>query len=231
MAQAGDQCLIGYTAEPGRRAAKLEPIVRFGWISATRRTVLLHHRASLVRQWHRSHQGKDRDIMDVFEAIRTILAVRSYQDQPVPEELVHRIVEAGRLTASSINLQPWHFVVVPDKATLRQLGSLAKTGPYIGQAALAVVVAVEKDSRFAVSDASRAIQDMMLTAWAEGVGSNWVGFSGLEAVGDLLGVPADMDVLAIIPFGYPAKAVGRGKKNRKRLAEVASRERYEQPFV
>jgi nitroreductase len=169
--------------------------------------------------------------MEVFEAIRTILAVRSYQDQPVPEELVHRIVEAGRLTASSINLQPWHFVVVQDKATLRQLGSLAKTGPYIGQAVLAVVVAVEKDSRFAVSDASRAIQDMMLTAWAEGVGSNWVGFSGLEAVGDLLGVPANMDVLAIIPFGYPTKAVGRGKKNRKPLAEVASRERYGQPFA
>lgn len=169
--------------------------------------------------------------MDVFEAIRTILAVRSYQDTPVPEEVVRRVVEAAHLTASSINLQPWHFVVVQDKETLRQFGRLAKTGPYTAEAAFAVVVAVEKDSRFAVSDASRAIQDMMLTAWDEGVGSNWVGFGGLEEAVRLVGIPSEMEVLAIIPFGYPTSAVGRGKKNRKPLAEVVSRERYGQPFV
>jgi nitroreductase len=168
--------------------------------------------------------------MDAFEDIRTILAVRSYQDKPVPEEVVRRIVEAARLTASSINLQPWHFIVVEEKDTLRQLGRLAKTGPYIAEAALAVVVAIEKNSRFGVSDASRAIQDMMLTAWDDGVGSNWVGFGGLDAVGRLLDIPAGMEVLAIIPFGYPAEAIGRGIKKRKPLNEVVSRERYGQPF-
>lgn len=169
--------------------------------------------------------------MDAFEAIRTILAVRSYQDKPVPEEVVRKIVEAARLTASSINLQPWHFVVVEDKETLRQLGRLAKTGPYIAEAPLAVVVAIEQDSRFGVSDASRAIQDMMLTAWDYGVGSNWVGFGGLEAVGRLLDIPAGMKVLAIVPFGYPVEAIGRGIKKRKPLNEVVSRERYGQPFA
>jgi nitroreductase len=169
--------------------------------------------------------------MDAFEDIRTILAVRRYQDKPVPEEIVRRIVEAARLTASSVNLQPWHFIVVQDKETLRRLGSLVKTGPYIAGAPLAVVVAIQKDSRYAVSDASRAIQDMMLTAWDYGVGSNWAGFGGLEEVGSLLGVPPEMEVLAVVPFGYPATAVGRGKKNRKPLAEVVSRERYGQPFA
>ena len=169
--------------------------------------------------------------MDAFEDIRTILAVRRYQDKPVPEEIVRRIVEAARLTASSVNLQPWHFIVVQDKETLRRLGSLVKTGPYIAGAPLAVVVAIQKDSRYAVSDASRAIQDMMLTAWDYGVGSNWAGFSGLEEVGSLLGVPPEMEVLAVVPFGYPATVIGRGKKNRKRLAEVVSRERYGQPFA
>lgn len=168
--------------------------------------------------------------MDAFEAIRTILAVRSYQDTPVPEEVVRRIIEAARLTASSINLQPWHFVVVEEKETLRQLGRTAKTGPYIADAALAVVVAIEKDNRFGVSDASRAIQDMMLTAWDDGVGSNWVGFGGLDAASRLLGIPAGMEVLAIIPFGYPIEAIGRGIKKRKPLNEVVSRERYGQPF-
>jgi nitroreductase len=168
--------------------------------------------------------------MDVFEAVRTILAVRGYQDRPVPEDVIRRIVEAGRLTASSMNMQPWHFIVVQDRDTLRRLGALAPTGPYIAQAPLAIVVAIAK-TRFAVSDASRAIQSMLLTAWAEGVGSNWVGFGGLEDVKALLNIPAELDLLAILPFGYPVDAVGRGKKQRKPLAEVAHRERYGQPFA
>lgn len=168
--------------------------------------------------------------MEVFEAIRTILAVRSYQDKPVPEDVIRRVVEAGHLTASSINLQPWHFIVVQNRQTLQQLGERAKTGPYTAQAAFAVVVAIEKDSKFGVSDASRAIQDMMLAAWADGVGSNWVGFGGLEDIKGLLNIPNDLDVLAIIPFGYPAKPGGRGKKQRKPLAEVFSSERYGEPF-
>jgi nitroreductase len=168
--------------------------------------------------------------MDVFEAVRTILAVRQYQDRPVPEDVLHRIVEAGRLTASSMNMQPWHFIVVQDRDTLRRLGALAPTGPYIAQAPLAIVVAIAK-TRFAISDASRAIQSMLLTAWAEGVGSNWVGFGGLEDVKALLNIPAELDLLAILPFGYPVDAVGRGKKQRKPLGEVVHRERYGQPFA
>ena len=170
--------------------------------------------------------------MDVFEAIRTILAVRKYQDTPVPEELIHRIVEAARLTASSRNLQPWHFIVVQDRAMLRQLGALAPTGPYTADAALAVVVAYEKASPFGISDASQAIHAMMLTAWAEGVGSNWVGFANrFDALRPLLNIPDELDVLAIVPFGYPVTALGKGKKRRKALGEVAHRERFGQPFA
>jgi nitroreductase len=168
--------------------------------------------------------------MEVFDAVRTVLAVRTYQDKPVPPDLVRRIVEAGRLTASSMNAQPWHFVVVEDRDTLRQLGAFARTGRYIAQAPLAVVVAIE-ETRFAVSDASRAIQSMVLTAWSEGVGSNWVGFGGLTRVNSLLGIPDELEVLAIVPFGYPAQAIGRGKKQRKSLSEVAHRERFGQSFA
>jgi nitroreductase len=166
---------------------------------------------------------------DVFDAIRTLLAVRSYQGTPVPDTLVRRIIEAGRLTGSGMNGQPWHFIVIRDAETLRRLGALASSGPYVAQAPLAIVVATDK-SRFAVSDASRAIQSMLLTAWADGVGSNWVGFGGLEKVKAMLDIPAGLDVLAILPFGYPARAVGRGKKQRKPLREVAHLERYGRPF-
>src|SRR5450432_3274546 len=167
--------------------------------------------------------------MEVFDAVRTVLAIRQFQEKPVPEAIVHQIVEAGHVTASSMNGQPWHFIIVQDKEMLRQLGTLARTGPYIAQAPLAIVVGMEH-SLYAVSDASRAIQSMILTAWAEGIGSNWVGFENLQQINPVLGIPEEITILAILPFGYPVATVGKGKKKRKPLGEVAHRERWNQPF-
>jgi nitroreductase len=167
--------------------------------------------------------------MEVFEAVRTVLAVREYKDKPVPPAIIRQIVEAGRLTGSSMNRQPWHFIVIDNRDTLHQLGAVAQTGPYIAQAPLAIVVAIEK-TRFAVSDASRAVQSMILTAWSEGIGSNWVGFLNLNEVNPLLGIPDDLEVLAILSFGYPTQDIGQGKKQRKPLAAVAHLGRFGQPF-
>ena len=169
--------------------------------------------------------------MEVFEAVRTVLAVRSYQDKPVPAEIVRRIVDAGRLTGSSQNGQPWHFIVVEDRKMLSQLGGASRSGRYIAQAPLAIAVAIDKVSRFGVSDGSRAIQSMILTAWSEGVGSNWVGFVRMGEAKSLLGVPEEFDLLAIVPFGYPATPGGRGKKLRKPIAKTVSRERYARPMT
>jgi len=167
--------------------------------------------------------------MDVFDAVRTVLAVRQFQEKPIPEETVRRIVEAAHLTASSRNGQPWHFIIVEDRDALRRLGALARTGPYVAQAPLAIAVVIER-TKFSASDASRAIQSMILTAWSEGVGSNWVGFLNLDEVKPLLRIPDDLDVLAIVSFGYPAQAVGKGQKRRKPLSEVAHRGQFGQPF-
>jgi nitroreductase len=168
--------------------------------------------------------------MEVFDAVRTVLAIRQFQDKPIPEAVIQQIVEAAHVTASSINGQPWHFVVVQDKEMLRQLATLARTGPYIAQAPLAIVVGMEQ-SPYAVSDASRAIQDMILTAWSQGIGSNWVGFENLQQVNPVLGIPEEITILAILPFGYPVATVGKGKKKRKPLSEVVHRERWNQPFA
>src|SRR5436309_13168412 len=127
--------------------------------------------------------------MEVFEAVRTALAVRSYAETPVPADVIRRIVESGRLTGSSMNGQPWHFIVVQNPETLRQLGRLARSGPYVAQTPPAAVVAIER-TKYAVSDASRAVQSMILTAWGEGVGSNCVGFVGLHDVTSWLCMPA-----------------------------------------
>lgn len=167
--------------------------------------------------------------MNTFDTIRTLLAVRSYQEKPILPEAVRRIVEAAWLTGSSMNKQPWHFIVVQDKETLQKLGELAKTGPYTAGAAMAVVVAVES-TRFSLSDASRAVQSMMIAAWDEGIGSNWVGFSGMDQLKPVLGIPTELDVVAVVPFGYPVKKIGRGRKNRKPFQEVVHGEKFGQPF-
>jgi nitroreductase len=166
----------------------------------------------------------------VFDAVRTVMAIRDYQQRPIPADVVMRIVDAGRLTASASNQQEWHFVVVREAENLRALGLLVKTGPYIAKSVLAVVVAYEKNSRTGVSDCSRAIQSMLLTAWAEGIGSNWTGFGALEGVRNKVGLADRYEVLAVLPFGYPARPV-KGRKKRKPLSEVASAERFGAPLA
>jgi nitroreductase len=168
--------------------------------------------------------------VDVFEAIRTVLAVREYDERAVPDAVVRKIVEAGWLTASSRNGQPWHFVVVQDEEMLQKLGKVVRTGPYIANAPMAVAVAFERSSAYGASDVSRAVQSMVLAAWEEGVGSNWAGFGGLDDAAKLLGVPDTYEVFAVLPFGYPKRRIGRGKKNRRPLADVVSRERFGRAF-
>jgi len=163
----------------------------------------------------------------VFETVRTVLAVREFEDRPIPDDVVHRIVEAGRLTASSMNLQPWHFVLVTSRDGL---GAQISTGRYVASSAAAIVVAYERDSEYGVSDASRAIQSMVMVAWAEGVGSNWTGFGDLDGVAAQVGLPDSYEVLAVVPFGYPKRKLWKGKKKRKPLAEVASAERFGTPL-
>jgi nitroreductase len=167
----------------------------------------------------------------VFEAVRTILAVREYGDRDIPEDAVRRIVEAGRLTASASNVQPWHFILVRERDALRKLGALVPTGPYAATAAAAIIVAYEKEKgEIGISDASRAIQSMMLTAWGDGVGSNWTGFAGrLDNVRKEFGLPESYDVLAVVPFGYPKRKV-IGEKKRKPQNLVVSAERFGTPL-
>ena len=166
--------------------------------------------------------------MDAFENVKTMLAVREYTDQPIADEALHRILEAGRLTASRKNLQPWHFVVVRDKVLLAQLADLAPSGDYIRQASLAIAVFLENDRPVTLTDGARAVQSMMLVAWGEGVGSNWVGWLKREEIKALLDAPAGYHLLTVLSFGYPSQRIGLGKKTRKALREIVHAERYGQ---
>jgi nitroreductase len=167
----------------------------------------------------------------VFDVVRTVLAIRDFEDKELPADVVRRIAESGHLTASASNRQPWHFVVVREREWLRKLGSLDRTGSYTARAAAAVIVAYERETgQYGLSDASRAIQSMIVTAWGEGVGSNWTGFAGgLDAVRIEFGLPDTYEVLAVVPLGYPKRRV-IGKKKRKPFDEVVSAEHFGTPL-
>ena len=167
--------------------------------------------------------------MEVFEAVRTLLAVRNYRDEQVPQELIRQVLESARLTASSMNRQEWDFILITERQRLVELGKLASSGGYLAQAAFAVAVLVG-DYRSAPADGGRAVQDMMLTAWAEGVGSNWVGNVNTGEIRNLLQVPEDRTLLTIVPFGYPREALGAGIKDRKPFDEVIHQDRYGQEY-
>jgi nitroreductase len=162
----------------------------------------------------------------VYDAASTVLAVREFQEKAVPDESLRRILEAGHLTASAGNGQPWHFLVVRDRDRIRKLGSLIRTAPYVANAPAAIVVAYEKGTGpVGISDAARAVQSMLLTAWGEGIGSNWSGFSNLDGVRAEFGFPDTFEAIAVLPLGYPRHKV-IGKKKRKPFDDVVSAERF-----
>lgn len=164
--------------------------------------------------------------MDVFQCIETRVAVRDFKPDPVSEDVVQKILEAGRLAPSQRNRQQWHFIVVKDKETLKQMGSLASTGPYIADASFAIVIAMEPNARLPQVDAARAAENMLLVAWAEGVGTCWVGGFDRDKVKELLDIPQDMQLITIMPYGYPKEEAQRLKKRRKPLEQIAYRERF-----
>lgn len=168
--------------------------------------------------------------METFQAVRTLLAVREYQDRPVPDEVVWKVLEAGRLTASSRNRQAWHFVVVRERDTLRQIAQHAITGRYIANAPLVIAILAPGTGQGPL-DSGRAGQDMALVAWEMGVGSVFVTNVDTPEIRRLLNVPDEFVIQAMLPMGYPVKKLGRGRKQRKALSEVAHRERFGVPWT
>jgi nitroreductase len=167
--------------------------------------------------------------MDTFTCIRTRREIRDYLDKPIPNETLQRILEAGRLAPSSKNSQPWHFIVIRDKVTLKKISELTPTGAHIARAALAIVILMD-GAKLPEIDGARAVQNMVLEAWEMGVGSCWVTNFYDDGVKDLLGAPQRMKLVTVMPFGYPIEPKSKGKKIRKPLNEIADSERFGQAF-
>jgi len=152
--------------------------------------------------------------MNIFEAIRTKRAVRSYTDQAVPEELIRQILDAGRRAQSSMNRQPWTFLVVRDRERLKKLSECGTyAGPLAG-AAFGVALVSSVEWSFDIGQAAAYLQ---LAAWELGVGSCLVWLGEAEKAKNLLGVPADKYLEMAIAFGYAVESSPGKPKRTGRL--------------
>ena len=173
--------------------------------------------------------------MDTWTAIRTKRMVRRFEARPLAPEHLLRIVDAGRHAGSSKNQQSWDFVVVEDRATLRQL---AEAGPFAGHlagAAAAVALVTPDPTRPGASlslvwDAGLAAENMMLAAWELGIGSCPATVYEQSLAREALGHPGDRWCGYILSFGYPEDPADLSRApragGRRSLDEVIHRERW-----
>lgn len=165
----------------------------------------------------------------VFECVRARVEVREFKADPIPKPIIQKILEAGRWSPSQRNRQPWHFIVIQQRDTLKQLGALAASGPYLADAPLAIAVVTE-GARAPLIDGTRAISSMQLVAWEEGLGSCWIGSIDHAGVKQLLNLPDACELITVLPFGYPTDAAKALRKRRKPLEQIAHRERFGVPY-
>jgi nitroreductase len=149
-------------------------------------------------------------MMDFYELIKLRKSVRAYQDQAVPEAVMTRILEAGRLAPSASNRQEWRFVVVQDAETRRKLVKVADDQEFVGQAPVVLVCCADTDEHVMMCghysytiDLAIAIDHITLAAAAEGLGTCWIGAFHEDQARELLGIPHRIRVVALLPLGYP----------------------------
>jgi nitroreductase len=142
--------------------------------------------------------------MDVRLAVASRREVRDYSDRPIPGDVALRILEAGRISGSSKNRQPWRFHVVEAPDVRERIAeSVYEPGNVRGAAlVLAITVSGKGPTSF---DAGRAAQNMMLTAWNDGIGATPNGVSDAEAIAQTLGLAEDERTVIVLTFGYPAR--------------------------
>jgi nitroreductase len=166
--------------------------------------------------------------VDTYLAITSRRDVKRYATRPLPDDVVRRILDAGRLAGSAGNRQPWRFVVVRDRERVERLAeAVYEPGNVLG-AALVVAVTV-RGRGLAFFDGGRAVQSMFLAAWNEGVAASPNGLPDRDRAGELLGLEEDEQPLVVLSFGYPARAVDPERRsaedwsaraNRRPLAET-----------
>lgn len=147
----------------------------------------------------------------VLDAIATRASVRSYQDKPVDDATIEKLLRAGMAAPSARNLQPWHFIAVTDRAKLNALAEGNSHASMLAKAPLAIVVCGDMDKAAGlemwIQDCSAATENILLAAHALGLGAVWTANypypDRVEVTTKNLGLPQNIVPLCVIAIGYP----------------------------
>jgi len=174
--------------------------------------------------------------MDILEAIRTRRTVRNYSLQPVEFEKVMAICEAGALAPSSGNIQSWKFVVIRDRDKIKgPLYEICLEQDCVHKAQVVVMVCTDVDlakreygergeKMYGIQNTAAALQNMLLTAHSLGLGAAWVGAFNEDKAGQLIGIPPNARVDAVLTLGYAKEAPG--EKRLRHIDDVVRWENY-----
>jgi len=151
--------------------------------------------------------------MDAMKAILSRRSIRSYTDKPVSDAVVRELLEAAMSAPSAGNEQPWHFIVITDRAILDEIPKIHPYAGMLAQAPVAIMVCgdqrLEKYAGYWVQDCAAATENLLLAAHAKGLGAVWLGVYPTEdrvkGLRKLMGVPDDVVPFSIISVGYPAE--------------------------
>ena len=144
--------------------------------------------------------------MNCIEKILTRRSIRKFKNEPVSEEVMNNILEAGRRSPSATNKQPWHFVIARDHKE-KEAFSFGEFNRLTSDAAF-VVLGLYKQSeviieKLSLIDVTIALQNMVVTAWVQGVGSCWMGAFDEKKLQDTLNLPVDSRIVGAVAFGIP----------------------------
>jgi nitroreductase len=171
--------------------------------------------------------------METWDAITSRRNVRQFADRSIDDEVLDRILEAGRRAPSSRNWQPWDFVVITDRGQLRELAKVWRGGGHVADSAATIALVVERSDdehtqARAQYDLGQTTMAMMIAAADSGVGSGHSAVEDQALARELLGLPEDRRVAYLIDFGYPADRPLKPIKrpNRRPFDEVVHRGRW-----
>jgi nitroreductase len=159
---------------------------------------------------------REDSIMDVLEAIKERRSIRQYTPEPVSEEQVTQILEAGRWAPSRGNSQPWKFIVLNDDQMRKELADAIPNGKFLAQAPQGIAVVVSPEaSKHPEQEGAAAIQNMLLAAHELGLGTCWISVHGTdyeEKAKPILQIPDDEWLLSVVSVGYSSEAPEKGRK-------------------
>ncbi len=153
---------------------------------------------------------------DTLDLLMTRRSIRSYTDEPVGQQDVEAILRAGMAAPSAGNQQPWHFVVIRDRATMERIMVVHPYSSMLAGAGVCIAVvadtALERHRGYWVQDCSAATQNILLAAHALGLGAVWLGVhpvkDRVDGLAEILRLPEEAICLSLVSIGHPAESPG-----------------------